>query len=50
MYNEQLKFFREAKGLSQVQLAELSGVSRTSISDIERSRHDGTIRVLLKWK
>lgn len=37
-----LKKMRIAKGLSQSKLSQLSGISRTTISDIENDRHSNT--------
>ena len=37
---------RTAKGMSIRKLAELSGVSKTTINDIENNRHDPTLYTL----
>lgn len=37
-----LKKLRIAKGLSQSELSQLSGIGRTTISDIENDRHSNT--------
>lgn len=37
-----LKKMRIAKGLSQSKLSQLSGIGRTTISDIENDRHSNT--------
>ena len=43
-----LKEFREKKGLSQEQLAEMSGISRTTISDLENEKKQVTTNVTLE--
>lgn len=43
-----LKEFREKKGLSQEQLAEISGISRTTISDLENEKKQVTTNVTLE--
>lgn len=37
-----LKKIRTSKGLSQSKLSQLSGIGRTTISDIENDRHSNT--------
>ena len=36
VFGKNVRFYREKKGISQEKLAELSGLHRTYISDIER--------------
>lgn len=43
-----LKEIREKKGLSQEQLAEISGISRTTISDLENEKKQVTTNVTLE--
>jgi SOS-response transcriptional repressor LexA len=45
-FADRLKARRKEIGLSQVDLARVSGVSQTTISDIERGRNDGSGRIL----
>jgi SOS-response transcriptional repressor LexA len=45
-FADRLKGRRKEIGLSQVDLARVSGVSQTTISDIERGRNDGSGRIL----
>lgn len=40
--NARIKRLRKERGLTQEQLARLSGLSQTSISDLERGRNDGS--------
>ena len=42
-----VKQYRKAARMTQSQLAERSGVSRQTISDIETGKHDPTISVAL---
>ena len=42
-----VKQYRKAAHMTQSQLAERSGVSRQTISDIETGKHDPTISVAL---
>lgn len=42
-----VKQYRKAAHMTQSQLAESSGVSRQTISDIETGKHDPTISVAL---
>ena len=42
-----VKQYRKAALMTQLQLAERSGVSRQTISDIETGKHDPTISVAL---
>ena len=42
-----VKQYRKAARMTQSQLAERSGVSRQTISDIETGKHDPTISVVL---
>lgn len=44
----QIKLIREEKGLSQEDLAQIMGVSRTTISKIENGRFSFSIDYLLK--
>lgn len=39
--------YRRTKGLSQEQLAELSGISRSRISDLERGKEDFRISTIM---
>ncbi|MGA2543258.1 MAG: helix-turn-helix transcriptional regulator [Verrucomicrobiota bacterium] len=39
-FGQNVRRFREAKGLSQEALAELAGLDRTYVSDIERGRRN----------
>ncbi len=43
-----LKEIREKKGLSQEQLAEISGISRTTISDLENEKKQVTTNITLE--
>jgi transcriptional regulator with XRE-family HTH domain len=45
-----LRAIREAQGLSQVNLSKASGVSRSSISAIERGRQEPTFRTLMRLR
>lgn len=48
MYGEKVFSWREKKGLSQKQLATLTGIARPHISAIERGAHDMTVSTLNK--
>lgn len=43
-----LKEFREKKKMSQEELAEISGISRTTISDLENGKKEVTTNVTLE--
>lgn len=45
---KQIKFLREEKGLSQEELAQRMGISRTTISKIENGKFSFSIDYLLK--
>lgn len=43
-----LRYFREKKGLTQAQLAELTGLNRTYLSDMEQGKETEQLRRLLR--
>lgn len=43
-----IKFIREEKGIKQIELAKLAGISNTFLSDIERGRTQPSIKTLTK--
>jgi transcriptional regulator with XRE-family HTH domain len=43
-----LKQLRERRGLSQEQLAEAAGISRTYLARLETAKHDPTLSVIEK--
>ncbi len=48
MVENRIKEYREALGWSQEQLARKSGVSRSTIGDVETGAHMPTIEVVLR--
>ena len=46
-YGEEIKKYREMKGISRDQLAELSGITRRTIQNVENG-NDCSVRTLLK--
>lgn len=47
-FGQVLRMAREVRGLSQESLADLSGLSRTFISEIERGNASPTLDVLIR--
>lgn len=47
-FGAKLRLIREAKGLSQEELAELAGLHRTYVGSVERGERNPTLLILLK--
>lgn len=47
-FGTKLRLIREAKGLSQEELAELAGLHRTYVGSVERGERNPTLLILLK--
>ncbi len=45
---ETIKYFRKQSGLSQLQLAELAGIGKTAVFDIEKGKASIQLNTLLK--
>ena len=43
-----VRYYRKLKGLSQEKLAQLSGVSQSTISDLENGKHSTTFQNIKK--
>ena len=48
--SEEIKKFRDERGLSQTELAREAGVSKSEISYLESGRHNPNIVTLVKFK
>jgi putative transcriptional regulator len=46
--NSDVRAYREARGLTQAELADAVGVTRQSINAIERGRYDPSLELALK--
>lgn len=48
MLKEKLKKYRKEMKLTQIQLAEMLGISKQSMSDLETGKNKGTVKLLKK--